>query len=248
MRRYQAGNMKFILWLFAVVMLAACGNNNEPVKNSDPVAVTKPVVICDTFPLDDPPVKKNSVVLNVWLETTSLDWFLEKRQSAWREAKTWCGKIIPIDSNTILKCVASERKELFLHIPNHFYKKAKTGSEYFQFFIVNNTADSVTLPLLDAVINNISSSVKNISKDSAGNWLSFQQTSKMIGCGNSIRTMKLPPQTALAAEIESDFLNLGNEPLDYRIELTLGKQKIVSNTIGIHLMKKQLPFLGKDFD
>lgn len=230
-----------------ILLLSACGNH-EPQKNTPAhISLPKPLVVCDNDSLDIPPVNKHSITLSVWLEDSSLEWFLDKRQSAWREAKAWGKKIIPIDSNALLKCIAAERKDLFLHIPNHFYKKDKGGNEYFRFFIVNNSADSVSLPMIDAVIDNISSSVRIDKNDSAGNWLSFQQTGKIVECGNSFHTVTLPPQTAVTAEIESQFLNLGDAGAGYRIELSLNSRKIVSNTIGIHLMPQQLPYLGKTF-
>lgn len=207
------------------------------------------VVTCDTFTIDKPKIKDYKKTLSVWLETTSLDWFLEKRQTAWREAKAWNINTLLVDRNSILKCLATEQKNLFLYIPNHFYDKAKNGNEYFQFFIVNNSKDTILIPRLDAVINNISSSISYISNvDTLQQWLSFQQTMKFVECGNSYWTMKLPPKTAIKSQIESDYLYLGDTTVNYRLELTLDKKKIVSNEIKISLMKKQLLYLGKPFD
>lgn len=234
--------------------MTACNNSDKTKYNenvTDNVDTTKrnqPIIICDTFTLDRQPVKDYKKVLSVWLETTSLDWFLEKRQSTWREAKTWKKKTFPIDSNSIIKCLCNKNKSIFLYIPNHFYIK-KNGNEYFQFFIVNNSKDTIKIPCLDAVINNISSSVSFITNsDTLQQWLFFQQTGKFVECGNSRWTMKLPPKTAIESQIESQYIGLGDTTVDYRIELILDKQTIVSNSIKINLMKKQLPYLGKKFE
>lgn len=247
MRGYQTSKT-ILLYLVCAVIFSACGSNErEPEKTIGNLLREKPRIVCDTAAVDVPPVKKNSVTLDVWLETTSLEWFLDKRQSAWREAKAFSKKIVPVDSNKLLQCLAPERKELFLYIPHRFYKKDKYGNEYFEFYIVNNTEDSVPVPMIDAVVNHISSSARLTGKDSTGNWLSFQQTTKFVECGNSFHTFLLPPHTAFEAGMECDFINLGAAPVDYRIELDLNGKKIISNTIGIHLMPEQLPFLGKPF-
>lgn len=60
--------------------------------------------------------------------------------------------------------------------------------------------------------------------------------------------MKVAPKTAIKSQIESGYLYLGDTAVNYRLELTLDKQKIVSNVIKINLMKKQLLYLGKLFD
>lgn len=241
---------RFFLILFAAVALSACNSNDKTIiKSPVPASTVGPVITCDTFPMDKPEIRNAKKALSVWLETTSLDWFLEKRQMAWREAIAWSKKVLPVDSNAILKCLCSEKKNMFLYIPNHFYNKEKNGGLNFQFFIVNNSADTIHIPRIDATVDNISSAISGINNNNTSRqWLSFQQTPKIVECGNSFWTMKLPPQTAIKMQIESEYLNLGDTTVYYRLELTLGEQKIISNSIKINLMKKQLPFLGKPFD
>lgn len=240
---------RYFLIVIVIIALTACGNDKVNTKSSVPADTIKPVISCDTFAIDKPEIRDAKKVLSVWLETSSLDWFLDKRQMAWREAIAWSRKTFPTDSNAIIKCLCNEKKNVFLYIPHHFNYIEKTWNQYFQFFIVNNSTDTIPIPRFDATIDNIGSSVSSISKDSVSQqWLSFQQTSKLIECGNSFWTMKLPPHTAITSQIESDYLNLGDTSVYYRLELTLGKQKIISNSIKINLMKKQLPFLGKPFD
>lgn len=235
--------------LIVIFTLISCFSNNNTTKKIENADTTQLVSVCDTFSVDKPPVKDYKKTLSAWLETTSLDWFLEKRQMAWREAKVWNINTFSIDSNSILKCLSQKQKNLFLYIPNHYYNKEKNGNEYFQFFIVNNSKDTILIPSLDDIINNISTSISYISQvDTSQHWLSFQETDKVVECGNSNWTMKLPPKRAIKSQIESDYLYLGDTTVNYRIELTFGKQKIVSNTIKINLMKKQLPYLGKSFN
>ncbi len=241
---------RFFLLLFAAAILSACNSNDKTIiKSQVPVSTIDPVMTCDTFPVDKPEIRNAKKVLSVWLETASLDWFLDKRQMAWREAIAWSKQVFPVDSNPIIKCLCNEKKNIFLYIPNHFYQKEKNGNLYFQFFIVNNSADTILIPRIDATVDNISSAVSCInSNDTSRQWLLFQQTSKMVECGNSFWTMKLPPKTAIKTQIDSEYLNLGDTTFDYRLELTLGNQKITSNSVKINLMKKQVPFLGKPFN
>ena len=242
----------FIFVIFIFFVFAACNNAENADKNSTAtntavtINATPAVINCDTFRTDRQPVKDYKKALNVWLEDSSLDWFLEKRQSAWREAKAWHNKTFAVDSNAIVQCLCTTRKNVFLYIPNHFYIREKNGNEYFLFYIVNNSSDTVEIPCLDAIINNISSSVSYPSKnDTLQQWLVFQGTCAIVECGNSRWTRKLPPHTAIESEIESDYTGMGDTTVDYRLELRLGKQLIISNSIKINLMKKQLPYLGK---
>jgi hypothetical protein len=240
--------MKKLFLIFATItFLLSCNGKREAEMKEAHVLFNGPEMICDTQPVDTPIIKNHKKELNVWLETTSLGWFLEHRQTAWREAKAWGNKIIPIDSNLLLKCLCAKGQKIFLHIPNRHLQKEKNGNEYFRFYIVNNSTDSIPIPRIDAVINNISSSVSfSVAKDTVQQWLSYQQTDKTVECGNSFWTQKLPPKTAIEAQLESGFMNLGGEWANYRLELTLGNEKLTSNSIRIGFMKKQLPFLGSE--
>lgn len=224
-----------ILTILSLTVLSACNNSDTAKRNgkvTDTVASTniiQPIIICDTFQIDKPKMKDYKKAYYVFLETTSLDWFLEHRQSLWREAKAWHIKTSSVDSNSIIKCLCSKRQNIFLYIPNHFYNQEKNGNEYFRFYIVNNSSDTIQIPRLDNVINNISSS---ISTGDTLKWLSFQQTDKIIGCGNSIWTMKLPPKTATLSEIESDHIN-GSTPTVALSRYWLGCPLIASDRIAL---------------
>ena len=233
--------------LITLTILLSCSNNEDTINKTN--IITQATAICDTFPTDNPNAKDYKKALSTWLETTSLDWFLENRQSVWREARVWNINNISLDSNSMLKCLSEKQRNPFLYIPNHFYAIAKNGNEYFEFFIVNNTQDTLLLPMLDKVISNISSSISlRTNEDTLSQWLTFQKTDKNAACANSNLETKLPPQTAIKAQIESDYLNMGDITVHYRLELTLDKQRILSNSIRIKLMKKQLPFLRMSFD
>lgn len=230
--------------------LTACSNqtadkSTTAVSDTTATIHTSTVLNCDTFSLDKPKTKDYKKALKVWLEDCTLDWFLKYRQPVWGEAKAWHIKTFSIDSNSFVKCLTEGKKNIFLYIPNHFYIQEKNGNEYFQFFIVNNSADTIQIPRIDKVINNISSF---ISTGDTSKWISFQQTTMFVDCGNSYWTMKLAPKTAIESQIECDYLNLGDTTVDYRLELSLGKQTITSNRIKVNLMRKQLQFIGKNFD
>jgi hypothetical protein len=241
--------------LFMTIILAvlsACDSSDNVAKETDTADTTAAIhnstfVNCDTFAIDTQPKKEYKKAFDVWLQTTSLDLFLEEKQSVWREAKAWNNNTLSINSNAIIKCLCENKKNLFLYVPNHFYIKEKNGNEYFQFFIVNNSTDTVQMPSLDAMVNNISSSV-SYGSDSAQQWLSFQQTNKFVECGNSRWTKKLPPGTAIESEMECYYIGLGDTTVNYRVELTVDKQTFFSNSIKINLMKNQLPYLGKPFN
>lgn len=195
--------------LIPLIILLSCANDDNINNKAKTNITTKTTTICDTFPIDNPNVKDYKKALSIWLETTSLDWFLKNRQSVWREAKAWSINNISLNSNSNLKCLADKQNNLFLYIPNHFYALTKNGNEYFDFFIVNNTQDTLLLPMLDKVISNISSSISlPTNSDTLNQWFSFQKTHKNTACANSNLETKLPPQTAIKAQIESDYLNM----------------------------------------
>ena len=244
-----------IITFFVLTILTACSNSESGKKNCNVLNVTssnvnkKTINSCDTFSMDKQPMKDYKESLSVWLETTTLEWFLQRRQSVWREAKVWINETCPIDNISIIKCLSNDTEKIFLYIPTHFYKKDKHGNEYFQFFIVNNSKDTIKIPCHDRIIDNISSSVSLTSNNvSVQQWLSFQKTDSFVECGNSIWTMKLAPKTVIISEIESQYIGLGDSTVNYRLEFTFEKRKVISNSIKINLMRKQLPYLGKTFE
>jgi hypothetical protein len=240
-----------LITLFVVAASTMSCHNAD--KNTNTITTEKkqadqPVINCDTFALDKPPIKDDKKALAVLLETSSLDWFLEKRQSMWREAIAWASpyeKKIPVDSNTLIECIGLNRNDVFIYIPHQFYLKEKKGNEYFRFFIVNNTDDTLAIPRIDAVIDSIRSSVSALT--TPDNWISYQETSRLVECGNSFWTMKLAPHTAMESRLDSYYMNMGDTTFNYRIEMLLPGRKIVSNPIQINLMRKQVPYLGKSF-
>lgn len=236
------------------LLVVACRADKQPADTTitnkkDTTAPAPPPapVICDTDSLDRPPVKNAYHALRVHLETVSMDWFIQHRQSMWRETDTWYKKTIAVDSSDLLKCLCSQHeKELFLYIPNRYYVKEKNRSDYFILYIINNSPDSVIIPHVDATINNIGSSVA-VPGDSL-NWLYFQKHEHYSGCGNSHFTTKLAPGMAIETQVDAGYLNMGDMPLLYRVEFKYGDQLIVSNNIPITLMRAQKPYLGKKFD
>lgn len=54
--------------------------------------------------------------------------------------------------------MARTEKYLFVYSKS-LYDREKNENVYFQFFIVNNSKDTILIQRLDAVINNISSSI-----------------------------------------------------------------------------------------
>jgi len=210
----------------------------------DSIAVVNSVP-CDTMRRDSPVTKENSEVLRVWLDGSSLDWFLEKRQSAWREAKVWNKRVGLISENPLVRCVSENEEDLFLYIPHQYYISEYNG-DFFKFYLINMSSDTVKVPALDATIDRMSSSVSY--PDDPNNWLSFQIGDSFVECGNSIWELQLPPLHLIECELEANFIHLGNEELDFRIEFSAEDLSIVSNSIKIRLMKEQLPYLGRVFE
>lgn len=199
---------------------------------------------CDTFAMDRMRMKDPNSALGVWLETTSLSWFLENRQSTWREAKAWHVKTAPVDSNALASCLAKNRKDIFLYIPNHFHVRKRNGNEYIRLLIINNSNNTVPIPRIDSVIDSVTSSV---ALGDSATWRSFQATNGS-SCGNSYFRSLLPPHSLVEVEVECDYIGMGSSLVDYRLELTLAGRTLVSNTIQIPLMNAQLRYMGKPFD
>jgi hypothetical protein len=113
-------------------------------------------------------------------------------------------------------------------------------------YIVNNAFDSLAMPCIDAVVDHISTSVAPVSSSLVPvQWLSYQVTTSIVECGNSFHIRKLPPRTALESNMDNEYTNMGDSIFQYRVELILNEQKIISNAVPIRFMKKQIPYLGK---
>lgn len=249
--------MAITLRIFIIVLLSAllaCNNSGTKSENvnvasiSDTIYIHPKIVECDTFEVDLQPVKDYKKALSVWLKNTSVEWFLENRQAVWREAKAWNTRILTIDSTPTLQCLANISEPVFLYIPSQYYITEKNGNEYFRFFIANNSRDTISIPCLDAVVNNISTSISTPSDSDSKQWLPFQQTDMLVMCGNSRWTMKLAPRNAVESRIESSYIGLGDTKVNYRLELTLDDETYISNSIDVYLMNKQLSYMGKSYD
>jgi hypothetical protein len=246
--------LRTVYFLSLLVLCCRCGNSLHDLPDKKkPDTLIPPSghilsAICDTAKKSVLPVKDYRKALKVWLEDSNLDWFLEYRQSAWRGSKVWIIKILPIDSNLLVKCKSAEKKAVCLYIPNHFAVNERNG-EYIRFFIINNSTDTLKIPALDATLDPVFSSVAfHPAGSDSLTWLAFQKRTGPVICGNSRHTLKLFPGKFLEAHIESDYLNMGTCAMDYRLELVIGKSRFVSNPISISLMEKQRPYLGKAFD
>jgi hypothetical protein len=156
-KQHNFNLQRFFLSLLVIHSFTACNNDKTSNQSSFPADSEKLISACDTFPPDTPEIRDPKKFLSSWLETTSLDWFLDKRQTVWREAITWGNKISPIDSNSIIKCLFTGKENISLYIPNHFYNKEKNGNRYSIFFIINNSPDTILIPHIDAMIENITS-------------------------------------------------------------------------------------------
>ena len=120
--------MRKLYYILLVVCLGSCKpetNQEESILESYPqyedyISVVN-TVLCDTMRRDSPVTKENSEVLRVWLDGSSLDWFLDKRQAAWREAKVWNNRVGLISENPLVQCVSGNEEDLFLYIPHQYY-------------------------------------------------------------------------------------------------------------------------------
>lgn len=236
-----------------VISVVACTTPAQVPEKAVPTADTavriRPAVECDTSAMDKQPRKAYKQALAEWLSTSSLDWSIRYRQTAWREAKAWNEGTFPIDSNAMLRCLSGREGPLFLYVPHHFYSRTPNGNEFYTFFIANNADDTLLIPCLDDVIANVSSYIADTTaSDAATGWSLFQRTDGFVECGNSRWTLQLKPHTYIEAQLECYYIGLGDRPVDYRVAFTLDHRTILSNRIRIELMGQQLPYCGRPVD
>lgn len=237
--------MKYLLYLTALPLLlsfTACR----------PVAARRgapaPLESCDTASLQLLPLRNYKKVFYYWRQggAGSLDDFLRTEGDRWRAAKAWHDSTFPIAGHPLLQCLGSRQQGLFLYIPHRFLKSRNNDSDLrIAFYLVNNTDDTLRLPRLDATIDNISSSIAADRK----NWKGFQQTTPFVACGNSRWAQRLPPRWAVSAEIECDYLFVGDTLVEYRLELKLPRgQILVSNAVRVPLLREQLAYAGREIE
>ena len=118
------------------------------------------------------------------------------------------------------------------------------GWEYFKFYLVNTTDSTLTIPALDSTIATIESEI-SVEK---GKWTRFQAKSPYSGfvCGNSFWELKLDPGEYLEIHLESDFVGFGDTTVNYRIQLALGTDTLISNSIPVNLFGIQLKVLAEN--
>src|SRR5437868_2657814 len=241
------------LIILLVLVFASCsnksGSNETAVSKPNTEQVAKPVFVCDTSASDKPFTKNYKKVLSVWLETTSLDWFLEKRQMAWREIISWPQQTPKSNDSMLIKCLLEQPQGAYLYIPHHHYYNVYNGNEYLYYYVVNNSADTIFIPRIENVVDSVYSLVSFMAPDQRSQpWVAFQKSVIPIECGNSkIYKSALPPKQVMRLYFDCQYMNLGDTTVNYKLGMSLPNQTIFSNTIRINLMKKQLPFLGKDF-
>jgi len=237
--------MKLITFILLMTLFAACRNNGQKIPDIPTNGNVMPTTICDTGKVSILPVKDFRKELRIWTEGTGFEWFMKYRQSVLKDAKAWSGKeLIDVDSNKLISCLVEGNEQVKIYIPNDFYSKDKIGNEYINFFFINNTKDTILLPMIDAVIRNLNTRV-NLQNDSTKHlqWIQFQETAKFVECGNSYWTWKFPPKKFMKCQLDCQYLNLGDKKVPYTIALELGKDTIISNEIEVNVMPQQIRYI-----
>lgn len=217
------------------IFLSGC----NPTEKNDSLIFSS----CDKEPLSPSRKDEFSVALNYWLQEISLEEFFSEKQNEWKDSKGWRERKGLIQDEPILKCISAEKNAAFLYIPNSHFKKIEIGHEYLKFYLVNNSDESLSIPSIDDTIGNISS---EISRDQRS-WSKFQEETPDLDfiCGNSFWEDELKPGEFLEIDLESDFVGFGNSTVNYRINLALGKDTLISNSIPVNLLDMQLKILSQ---
>lgn len=226
--------------MIVFTLVISCRNNS--IKREQ-VPTEDSIVICDIDSSEQPKVRNYKTALKYdILYERSLDWFLQHRQSSWRDATAWFERASNIDSSVLIRCISDQRKKekIIVYIPNKYYTEKEYNTDI-RFYIINNSYDTLKVPRIDATVNFVNSSVSSIYHEK---WLGFQETTHFVECGNSYWTMQLNPRCFIECRIESNYINIGDTTLNYRIDFLSDSIVYHSNAIKINLMKNQLNYIG----
>lgn len=123
---------------------------------------------------------------------------------------------------------------ILLFIPEDYQVERMNGNKYIKMYLLNLTDSTLTIPRMDATIDNFSTEILINST-----WVEFQ-TTKGASCGNSYWNGKLNSKYIMELEVSNSALLSGDKKNKIRIVYNHFGSRVVSNPVAVMLNSNQI--------
>lgn len=142
-----------------------------------------------------------------------------------------------MDINSDIYKSLKSKSGLIFYIPDKYQVIKTNGNRYIQAYLFNLTDTVVSIPRIDATIDNI----ENILFVN-GKWIKVKENSKS-DCGYSYWTQKLEPDFYMSIQINNHDISLGTIKVRQIIKLNIGGHILESREVNAMLNKSQMKIL-----
>ncbi len=161
-----------------------------------------------------------------------------------RYASTWAtGEDHKFDNKQVSTdhlpvALKAKKGEIELLIPqNDAFVERANGNAYIKLYLVNETAQALSIPRQDATVGGVTSEIYV-----EGKW-KLLQAKIGASCGNSYWTMSLKSNHYIYLEIDNPIRE-GSQQVPYRVRLKTATHDIVSNPVTITITPELLALAG----
>ncbi len=177
-------------------------------------------------------------------EITGEEWYILKLQAGEfsEDFSAWVKYVDQVDINSALYKSLKNKTGLIFHIPAKYQVIKPNGNRYIQIYLFNLTDSIVSLPRMDATIDQVESELY-LNR----NWVKVKEVMPAT-CGNSYWTQNLEPNEYLSIQIENYDMALGKVKVRQKIKLKVGNQILESRVVKAFLFPNQLNFLRQKFN
>lgn len=174
-------------------------------------------------------------------EITSIEWYDLKLKSGYfsNESSGWVQFTDQVDINSDIYKSLESKSGLIFYIPEKYQVIKTNGNRYIQAYLFNLTDTLVSIPRIDATIDNVENILFVNSK-----WIKVKENSKS-DCGNSYWIQKLEPNFYMSIQIDNHDISLGTVKMRQKIKLKIGEHILESTEVNAMLNENQLKILGQ---
>ena len=174
-------------------------------------------------------------------EITTIEWYDLKLKSGYfsNESSGWVQFTDQVDINSDIYKSLESKSGLIFYIPDKYQVIKTNGNRYIQAYLFNHTDTVVSIPRIDATIDN----VENLLFVN-GKWIKVKENSKS-DCGNSYWTQKLEPNFYMSIQVDNHDISIGTIKMRQKIKLKIGEHILESTEVNAMLNENQLKILGQ---
>ena len=172
-------------------------------------------------------------------EITTQEWYDLKLKSGYFSSQSsgWIQFTDQVDTNSDIYKSLKNKSGLIFYIPEKYQVIKTNGNRYIQAYLFNFTDTVVSIPRIDATIDN----VENILFIN-GKWIKVKENSKS-DCGNSYWTQKLEPNFYMSIQFDNHDISLGKIKVRQIIKLKIGGHILESREVSAMLNENQIKIL-----